>query len=460
MIQVDKIRCKVTLQSYMEGKAVDLTPHVRGLTITKGLYQHAGQFEIQLLPGLDKNKASWYYRTSPMDYIEIRFTRDWRLTKIPIVLRGFVETVGMTSSVDYDGKPIRIYTIQGSDLGKIFDITRIYYLKEVTKDLQLIYLPGFKKFEQKYGYNVDDKPVAIIKTLFDVAKNQLSLIRRTQTALPEIKYLASSSILGEVNQFALSQEDGSIWDMMSFFDNSPWNELFTVDLEDGFYLVFRETPWKDYKDGNYIQAVDPEVDKKTLGESVKIPPGSIVSFNLQRSDVETKNYFFTYPVQNAILAKTPFKASILPNVETEEDLNKNPYMIPYTDRDAGAYRFGFRRFENTSEYFDIKNMVNSQELAEKFNLALYEAFKYNSAYESGSFTLKGNAELRPGRYMIFNRQTNVTPEYYIVGVRHELTFTNNQEHFLTTVEVQRGDGYLKTRDMANNTDQAMRQALK
>ena len=459
-IKTHKIRCKVTLQSYMEGKAVDVTPFIRSMSVQKNLYQPAGRFEIQLLPGTDQNKVSWYYRTSPMDYIEIRFTRDWQEREIPVVMRGFVDEVGTSVAVDNQGRPQRTIAISGRDPGKIFDITRIYYLKEVSRDLQLIYLPGFKRFEEKYGYQIDGRPSDIIDYLFQVAQNQLSLIRKTQSDVPPIKYLASQSIEGSVNQFALSQEDGSIWDMMNFFDNAPWNELFTADLQDAFYLVFRQTPWKDYDTGEYVQGVDPEVDKLTLGDPVRVEPSSSMRLNLTRGDNEVKNYFFTYPIQNLIDGQTSFKAAVLGAVEKEEDLKSNPYLVTHTDRDAGAYRFGFRRFENTSEFFDINDMAVSRALSEKYNLALLNAFKYNSAYESGSFALKGNSDLRPGIYMTFNYRAGVTPEYYVVGVNHELVFTHTQEQFVTTVNVQRGDGYLRTRDMSHDADLAMKKALK
>lgn len=460
-IETYKIRCKVTLQSYKEGKAVDITRDIRTLRVNKNLYQPAGNFEIELLPGIDKEtKASWYYRTTPMDYIEIRFTRDWDTLEIPVVMRGFVDDVSMAITVDNNGSPNRIYRISGRDMGKIFDITRIYYLREVSKDLQLITLPGFKQLEQKYGLKISGKPNEIVESLFHIATNQLALIRKTQSAVPEIKCLTSPTIKGAVNQFALSQEDGSVWDLMTYFDNSPWNELFTVDLADAFYLVFRETPWKDYDTGQFIQPPDADIDHKTLGKPVSVKPNSILRLNLHRGDAEVKNYYFTYPVQNLIQGKTPFKALELGKVEKEEDLKSNPYLVDHEDKDAGSHRFGFRRFENTCEVFDLNQAAVSQEMARDLNLMLQRAFKYNSAYESGHFTLKGNSALRPGIYMTFDYRNQVTPEYYVTGIGHDLCFINNQEQFNTTVQVERGDGYLRTRDILYNPDGTIRKAHK
>ena len=428
-IKTYKIRCMVTLQSYMEQKEVDLTPHIRMLRIEKSLYKPYGTFEIELLPGTDKNKASWYYRTSPMDYVEIRFTRDASLKEIPIVMRGFIGEIAMSAAVDNDGRPFRTYTISGCDMGKILEITRIYYLIGVTKDVQFLKLPGFNKLEKKYGIQLSDSPAGIMSSLHEIAMDQLTLIRETQTSVPDIELLASSTIKGAANKFALTQEDGSVWDLMNFFTNSPWNELFLIDLDSAPYLIFRETPWKDFDTGQYIQDVDAEIAARTLNP-VSIEMNSITRLNLRRGDDEVKNFFFTFPTQQVRKSMTNFKTLSIGNAATVEDLKGNPYVIPYDNKDAGVYRFGFRRFENACEFFDLDQMATSVTLAKELNLVLKDAFKYNSAYESGSFTLKGNSALRPGTYMVFNSRPGVSPEYYVTGINHELNLVAGSESFL------------------------------
>jgi len=370
-------------------------------------------------------------------------------------MRGFVNTVGLSMAVDGSGAPQRVYTISGSDMGKIFEITRVYYLKEITEDLVLIKLPGFVALKEKFGVQISGDPPTIIEELCSIAQQQLELIRKSQPYVPQIQCLTSSTIQGFANQFALAQSDGSIWDMMSFFDNAPWNELITLDLEDAFYLVFRETPWKSYPSGQYVQSLDPAIDQKTLGPPVSIPANSILSLNLTRSDAEVKNYFFTYPIQNMIGGQTSFKVSVLDGVNTEADIKKNPYLVDHEDKDAGTYRYGFRRFENTSEYFDLYDLTTSRAQAETFNLALVEAFKYNGAYETGDFVLKGDSRLRPGVYMKFDYHTGAKagfePEYYVVGINHDLSFVVNEEQWTTAVNVQRGTGYLQKREFGSTS---------
>lgn len=449
-IKTYKIRAEIKLYSHSEKDVIDLTPFVKTLSVRKDLYGPSGSFDISLLPVSDKTGLrrglSWYYRIAPMDYVEIRFTRDSLKTKIPIVMRGFVDNVNHTATVDQNGAPHRGFNITGRDFGKIMEITRIYYLKEVDADIRLLFLPGFERIKERYGALIEGPPWQIIEALHMAAQHQLDFIRSTQPHVPSIEYLYSKSIEGNINQFALTQDDGSIWEMMQFFDNSPWNELFVTDLESGPVLVFRESPWKDFDAaGQYIQTMDPDVLARTIEPLTEIEPSSILNFSLSRSDGEVKNYFFSYPVQNMINGQTGFKAAVLQGAKTAEDLKANPYVINREDPDAGLNRFGFRRFENTSEFFDPFELAISKRMAEKLNLNLVKAFRYNGLYESGSFTMKGNDQIRPGRYVQFNTRSGVKPEFYVVGVNHELNFEVGSESFITSISVQRGDGFLKTR---------------
>jgi len=447
-----KIRVKVTL--YTREDEIDLTPWVKTLSVNKTLADPSGSFEISMLPATDRKPVlSWYYRVSPMDYIEIGFTRNYEDIEIPIVMRGFVDNVSRSAMVDNNGSPNRGYTISGRDFGKILEISRIYYLKELSSDLRLMALPGHEKFKEKYGVQLTGKPTGIIKDILSVAQDQLTEIQELIPRVPSIDYLASTTILGSVNQFCLTQDDGSVWDLLRYFDNAPWNELFIMDLSTGPTLVFRETPWKDYSvDNDYIVEPDSDVEEQTLDPMIRITPSSVISFNLSRSDAEVKNYFFTYPIQNLIGGTTAFKATVMSSASTVDALTTNPIMIPHDDEDAGLNRFGFRKFENTSEYFDKGDLGTSKELAIKLNKILHKAMKNNGNYESGSFTVKGDSDIRPGKYITFDTRAGVKPEFYIAGVSHQLNLEHGSESFQTSVSVERGDGYLKTWTEINNSN--------
>ena len=444
-IKTYNIRAKIILKSSDKKRSdenIDLTPYIQQVNVSKSIYDPAGQWEITLVPFVE-NKLSWYYAVAPMDYIEISFSRE-STEPLEVVMRGFVDTVGLKTSVDQEGKPFRAYTIKGRDFGKMMEITRIYYLKEISQDLPLLNLPGWQRLKEKYGWQLNGKPGDLIEDLMGIVKTQIDFLKTNCKTIPQLRFLGSDSILGDVNQFSMTQEDGSIWEFMQYLANSPWNELYCMDYGDAPYLVFRKTPWKDLFD-KLIQG-DDSTYEKTL-DVFDLDKSDLISVDVARSDAEVKNYFFTYPMGYFGSSQTAFKAVVLDGIDSELDLKTNPYFIDRWNRDAGLYRFGFRRFENTSEYLDLNDIGTSKELCKTLNENLQKAFKFNSAFESGTMELKGNHKIKAGTYVALTNQTGITAEYYVNGVNHVLSFPEGAVKFATTVNVTRGTGYLLTRDI-------------
>ena len=464
MIRTHNIRAKVEVQTYRDRKKIDITHAVRSISTSKDISQPSGSFQISLLPIRDENGLSWYHHLAPMDYIEIRITRDHASREIPILMRGFIDSVSMAVSVDESGRPVRAYNIQGRDFGKILEISYIYFLKEVDTDMQISSLPSFEKIARKWGAKIEEGlPSIIIGELFTVAQGQLDKIRRFYSDAPPISYIGSDSIDGYLQSFSLVQEDGSVWDFMGFYANTPWNELYITDLPgDGPALVFRKTPWKDL-DGGLIQGNDPTYEK-TLGNPQIFTPSDIISVNLTRSERELKNYYFTYPTNTTLGDDTSFKAAALQGAKSIEELTENPVFLPMDDRDAGLNRFGFRRFECDTPYFGMAGgrISDPAILASKLNQTLAAAFRHNSAYECGSFALKGSEKWQPGRYIILDASpaSAIKPEYYISSVSHSIVLEEGMEQFNSTLEVIRGTGFIETRKQLAGKESAEYESIR
>lgn len=445
-MQTYKVRCSVKAQTLYDGKLTDMTEGVRSINITKRMGEAAGTWRLEMLPTRDKDGVSWYHRFAPMDYVEIGFTRDSTLQKPPVVMRGFVDRVGMRVSVDGDGRPQRVYTVQGRDYGKLLEIAQIYYLIVVDSDLKLILLPSFEKLREKWGVRLGADPAGpaeIIGDLMNPAKGLLSQVKGTYRSAPDLAYLGSSNILGRVHGFDLSKEDGSCWEFMRHFSNSPWNELFLVDTTTGPTLIFRKTPWK--KNGVLVQGDDSTYANYTT-DPVVITPSDVISLDLTRSDAEVKNYLFTFPTQSLLGTDQSFKAMVLMGKQTVEQLKDNPF-VDMTSKERGVNRFGFRRFENSTDYVAISandSVGEARQLCETLNLNLANAYEQNADFESGTFTLRGNENIKIGRYLVQKAPSLVVkPEYYVQGVSHSLNLVAGSESFLTTVEVARGTGYIE-----------------
>jgi len=434
------------------GEEIDLTNFVEQIDVRKGLFDPAGEWEISLVPFQNKKGLSWYYTVSPMDYIEISFSRI-STEPLEVVMRGFVDSVNLKTSVDSEGRPSRSYVITGRDFGKMMDITRIYWLKEISPDLPLLALPGWQRLKERYGWQMNGKPVELIEDLLGIVQSQIDLLKNNCKGIPQIKFLGSDGILGDINQFSMTQEDGSIWEFMQYLNNSPWNELYIMDYDDAPYLVFRKTPWKNTR--NQLIQGDDSTYKQTMAKTLSLEKSDLLSVDISRSDAEVKNYFFTFPVAYLATGQTAFKTAVLDGVDSELELRTNPYFIHKWDRDAGLYRFGFRRFENSSEYLDLNDIGTSKALCRTLNENMVEAFRYNSAYESGTMKLKGNHKIKPGIYVSLKNQAGLVAEYYVNEVNHSLSFTEGSESFFTTLNVTRGTGYLLTRDIDAYTVEKM-----
>lgn len=450
------IKCKITAQTYFERKVIDLTSAVKTLKCRKGLYDVAGSWQLSLLPARDKNGLSYYHRLQPMDYFEFRFTRDYRYAEPPIVMRGFTDHINMATGVDREGKPQRAYNVNGQDYGKVLDMAHIYYLKELQDDLvKIIGLPSFEKLQQKYGVNCDtEEPSVIIGELLKPAQAQLDNIQQFYTIAPDFTYLGSENIYGRVAKFFLTTDDGTVWEIMQTLSNNPWNELYVSDFESGPTLVFRQAPFKDPFSGSLVQGSDSTYEK-TL-KTIAITPDDIKNVDLNRSDAEAKNYFFTNPIHNMFGNDIPYRCHALLSAQTINDLKSNPYAIDVNDRDAGLNRFGFRRYEMRSNYITVNDeeIGTSETLAKELNRRIKEAYKYNSAFESGMLVLKGNTEIKPGYYLQLDTGygSAVKPEYYVTSVEHSLSLEEKAESFDTTVEVVRGTGWLQTRQLVRGAE--------
>ena len=143
-IKTYNIRAKIILKSSDKKRSdenIDLTPYIQQVNVSKSIYDPAGEWEITLVPFVE-NKLSWYYAVAPMDYIEISFSRE-STEPLEVVMRGFVDTVGLKTSVDQEGKPFRAYTIKGRDFGTVDRTDQVYldcWLEEIagTDDSNII----------------------------------------------------------------------------------------------------------------------------------------------------------------------------------------------------------------------------------------------------------------------------------------------------------------------------------
>ncbi len=457
IVKTYDIQAKISVETYQNGME-DITDQVKRIQITQSINQPAAMFNISLLPTRDRNGSSWYYRLSPMDYVSIAFARHPKNFKtLPPVLRGFVDNVNENVMVDpTTGAPVRTYNLAGRDYGKIFQIAQIYYL--VFEAQAIMYQ---SRMNAAYKVPFSGSPCEIMKSLYEIGYQQLQAVQTTYKTIPLLSWKGNSDILGIIEMYTANSYDGNVWGLMKHIQNAPWNELFIQELEQPT-LIFRQTPWLDPSKPDqqiYVQGAD-----STYGQTLQyidLTPDDIIQFDITRSDAETRNYFFTRPVTSGLYDQA-FEQMAVVGMSGLGSLNSNPYYIPATDEYAGQNRYGFRYFEQASEYFNyVPGMTPSQfdtnapswvQFAQKLNENLQKAMARNSALESGMFVLKGNENIKPGYFLKWQNGA-----YYVETVQHDLSFLNNEVSFKTMAMVTRGTNYLVVKE---KLDQFKKAALK
>lgn len=439
-------KCEAFIETE-QGDAFPITDAIKTMTITRGLEGFQNAWQVSLLPKRDDRGVSWYHMIAPGNYVSIkygRFQKYW--DNGPPNMRGFVEHVNQVIGVDGRGAPQRSYSVGGRDIiSRLLNISRIYYMM-FTPQWQFASSDWPYQVQQDWNIPMGGSPQELMVKIFAVAQNQLGIIQQYYKTAPDIEIRTSDSIEGNVTIYTLQQHDGPLAQLMSFFQNRPWNELYSANYLEKPTLIFRKTPWKDPMTDNLIQG-DDDLYEETLGEPIIIDPSMVLNIDLTRAENEVRNWFFTSS-PTSMLDQNFFKAAAASDIDMNSP-KSNPYYFDHDDAYAGQDRFGYRTMDLNTNYFgfdptdtsDARQAMQSFgiNLCKKLNKDFAEASHYNSALESGMFVLQGNEAIQPGKYLKFG-----DAQYYITSVRDDLCFLSGREYFRTTAYVNRGTGFLKT----------------
>jgi hypothetical protein len=434
-----------------QGRVLDLSPYLGEsgqVTTSKSVRDAAGMFTIVLADKMDLDQFdSLYGIIEPMDVIEIRMAHDKSLYQssgfeknMPITMRGFVTNVVRDESITNEG-PQRTVTIRGQDYGKLLQIMQIAYLpNEVTGSLMLTMFNFFM------NYSSSDTPSKsseefMTDIVTNVANKFITSIQGQAgggAASPVLSLQLDISVTeGVVLPFGTIQKfEGTVFDMMSRYgDVGPWNELFIEDREDGPYVVYRPTPFKDATgamiQGGAAPAFVPVTDKDLVGLSVT------------RSDGGVYNYYWVNPV--TFNMNTP---GFLAVQEAHSSDTSSFYLADYPNCDTKLY--GFRRLEVETQQgprydgqseaeYESTQMGPGFDFTSARRATLVANNKDNVIFESGTMQLSGNEAIKPGMTVQLTRANAAMAEYYAVMVQH---IYRPFKLFMTTVTVERGTGFI------------------
>jgi hypothetical protein len=449
--------CRVTITT-QRGTVIDVSPLLGDnghVTTAKALDAPKGTWQIsvpdqpfKLTPTAVAD--SLYGQVAPMDVIEIRLARNayaYPDKQPPVVMRGFVRSVTRSESMGEDGTPSRMVTLAGDDYGCIGEIAQLTLLAGggYGQDLLPILWPA--------DFGMGDftylSAPAYIWVFVDKLMNDL--LKKMQAASPAVKLLKydPSVTKGEVYISRMTETEGTAWKMMFDQADTPWNELYVEDREDGPWVVYRPTPWKD-RDGKFITNTGQTINAGKIAKvapdadaSTPVPEFRMVrSATYQRTDAQVKNVYWVTTRASFISEQAKLGLALAqqwPDVHRLNDPNcagdrYGPRILTLetTQVPAGATA------QATTGRGEASSNANSlEEWAALRRQWLIAANTDNVLRDQGSLVVRGNEKLKIGAYYQIQRGQLVC-DHYITEVSH--TFVPGHE-FFTQVQFIRSTNY-------------------
>lgn len=451
------------------GPVIDITPYLGEegrVFVSKNIFQPMGAFSIVCV---DRPHAVFldtiYGFIEPMDYVEIRMSRTPHLyigRKLPIVMRGFVQSVTRQELMGPDGKPRRHVIISGRDFGVIFNQIRILRYQAGLDGKSL--LTSFNFFEMTGVRARLYKPLEwLTEVLEKVVNPHLQLLAQAagNASIPQSIVPVVTTTEGKVwvNQ---DQPDGTLWDVLLKHADLPWNELFVRDGEDNVELVHRPIPFRAADaQGTWIEQGVQTVELPGT-EIIDVGIDEVVSLNANRSDIHVANLYRVHYPTGQLLGSAPLMLSYAEqNAHRDTIFLNDPARYP----NSNPRLYGTRPMEVQSRMiydaadFAPINLPAHLQYAAQRNVVdwlhdrrrrLIALNKDNVVFEDGTMVLRGKESIRAGRYVKLTRHKLVA-WYYAFAVIHQY---QPYQRYTTTVQFVRGTGFLeRSRSNSPYTDE-------
>jgi hypothetical protein len=242
---------------------------------------------------------------------------------------------------------------------------------------------------------------------------------------------------GTVNPYGINPFDRTVWEWMSENCDLAWNELFVEDRDDGVFLVYRPTPFKDI-DGAWI----PQGGSKVDADTYDIKDDAVVSMDVSRSDANVANVYWANPSAIAF-SPEPLLQAVAFQEETVFETSKNSSIDLYGARmmtvPMAQGPTGLGRPSGLPIDPQQKVPVSYDAWALERRTVLMAFNRDNIVFEDVSMSLRGDERIKPGRYLRLNRG-GLKSECYVHAVAHEF---RPFESFTTSIQGIRGTGLIE-----------------
>jgi len=397
---------------------------------SKRLHNAAGAFRVSILPVIPGEQGggvgrrareaqmAWYDRLRPMDLVSIAIGREEE------VMLGLVDQVTREEAV-IGSRPRAVVTVTGRDFGKVWLVNRIKYIPAVASDPKD---PGCARLLTNtiFGFRpqILAKGMSIKKVVNVIMEECRGLDLRLTNGKSVWDYVDYTTKVAIPEHFQLTAVNeapvfsGSMYNYIKSITDSPFMEVWIESYKGKAYLVLRETPftrerWEnlDTWEGSFSEDTGHE-RRHTISDS------EIMRESLSRSDSEAFSIF------QVLFANMPMSEEQLYNV-----------IPPHIDcrllREYGLNHLEVRM--QTLSFLD-EGTENPQvlERAARYRDWLYEWYRHNPEFESGTIVIKGRPSIHVGDRIYHE---TLGKEFYVEQVSHSWSVGRP---FTTTLGVTRG----------------------
>ncbi len=401
--------------NYAKADANDLSGNVVTINVTKEYERGAGRWQINFTFQPDKKTGKRLDEIlAPNDMCLIELDAGDGRGLVP-VMRGLVDRVARTVSINGDGAPQHRVKVSGSDMGKILLKHDIGWdISVVHGDLSVVGGKVAVRTIRTDAMVISGTPGEVVQSIF----NKYVVGGTAFDLDPVIAKWLNLEIDGADNWLMKNSEIltevGSAWEVMMRYANIPINVLYTETDNNGDFYVYHE---KRPLDSNGDIAAETPVNI--------IDDRLIVYEDIGVSDEDRVNYFF-YKVPLLTVQSEQNRIPFFATAEGGKD------TLIYSD-DPEIRRNGLSQHSADTIYIPIGQENLNQECGTRAK-AIWEWYRYNHTLLNGTYVVHGMPEISVGEALL---HAETRGKFLIEGYSHAYS-VHPVPSFTTTIECTRG----------------------
>lgn len=400
-------------------KDEDISSDVLAISTHKSYGQPMGAFTIVTTFRPAINGKRYDEIVKPNDIVLIKLDEGSGRGLVPVML-GLVNACERSRMVSPNGEVTRTVLISGADFGKV--LTR-HYARWYTAPTDDHVGSEEAQTTAQYGAALmaGGTPDVILKKLIDV-----ELFR----VMPWVaEHILTDTIAPIPNAWSRPivtySMQSPLWSVLQQYADTPFNQLHADTGNDGkYHIILEKCPFDD------------KTGKLTRSEWFEIDTPDIISEKIGVNDYDRINYIW-YKVQCSMFGEVGGNPLLYLKGDAirygKDSVASNGFMPWYPSTE-------FVPFTNVTgnpvppQLTDSGSQANVRRPVKERTEAIWNWYKDNHTYESGTFLIHGKPEVRAGGAII-NKETG--NEYLIEQITHQYSVWPRPK-FNTSIHVTRG----------------------